>query len=139
MADITGMSEEELNELLIQLQEQRETWISENLLSGERNEVSDELQVIDPTFPDTTEGDNMEAAYSRRFNKALSNLKEDTQFDIPGYVSTEIYANVKDQREEVKKHIENNKEKVTVLDLTIGEIIKNTVMTIVNFQKVRII
>ena len=135
MADITGMSEEELNELLIQLQEQRETWISENLLSGERNEVSDELQVIDPTFPDTTEGDNMEAAYSRSCNKALSHLKEDTQFDIPGYVSTEIYANVKDQREEVKKHIENNKEKVTVLDLTIGEIIKNTVMTIVNFQK----
>uniref|UniRef100_A0A6C0F7A0 Uncharacterized protein n=1 Tax=viral metagenome TaxID=1070528 RepID=A0A6C0F7A0_9ZZZZ len=138
MGDISQMSQEELSTMLNELQASRENWMAENLLSTEMSDGSQDLQIdssIAVTFPDTAEGDAMRAAYSRRFNNSLNSLKEKSKFDIPGYISTEIYANVKDQREEVKKKIEKSREKTTVLDLTIGEIIKNTVMTIVNFQK----
>lgn len=137
MGDISQMSQEELNTMLNDLQTSRENWMAENLLSIERADGSQDLQIDTDflvTFPDTPEGDAMRAAYSRRFNNSLNNLKEKSKFDIPGYVSNEIYANVKDQREELKKKIEDNRVKTTVMDLTIGEIIKNTVMTIVNFQ-----
>lgn len=137
MGDISQMSQEELNTMLNDLQTTRENWMAENLLSIEMADGSQELQIDTDflvTFPDTPEGDAMRAAYSRRFNNSLNNLKEKSKFDIPGYVSNEIYANVKDQREELKKKIEDNRVKTTVMDLTIGEIIKNTVMTIVNFQ-----
>mgnify|MGYP001350533164 CR=1 FL=1 len=55
--------------------------------------------------------------------------------DIPGYISTEIYSNVKDQREEIKRKKEKHKEKKSILDLRMNDIIDNTVSFIIDFQK----
>ena len=77
----------------------------------------------------------MSAAYSRRFNNSLNKIKDKTTFNIPGYISNEIYANVTDQREEIKKQMEKKGKKETFLDLSIGDIIKNTIRVLVNFQK----
>ena len=135
MADILQMSQDQLDEEILRLQERRNTWLE--LSATEEGGGSSDLPdfSVAESFPDTPEGIRNRAAYSRRFNNSLNKLKDKSNFGIPGYISTEIYANVKDQREEIKKKNENNIEKKTFLDLPIGEIIKNTVMFLVNFQK----
>lgn len=136
MADISEMNEQELGEELERIQAIRNSWMDMAIESGDSGGSSDlpDFSVID-NFPSGPDGDAMRAAYSRRFNNALNKIKDKTTFNIPGYISNEIYANVTDQREEIKKQMEKKGKKETFLDLSIGDIIKNTIRVLVNFQK----